>query len=826
MSTRISPNRQLFGLADSEELRGPEGLGSVDVSTCKSQARCQWSRFWSRALQLLAFISLTFPKDEEKAFFKDEARNRIKLVQAVSTLHIAYIVISFILQLLLTGSIRFRVGTEFPSDAEMWAAAEDSLQVKVVLNCICAMILTTSLWQIVMPFVRPAHAFFLDHPWAHYLLTWFWNWLLSMLLMWEVHVRQDAMFTFLVIVIVQSFMCGIFLFRHVMYWGLGSTVFIFAIAPHFGFKLTILPYEPFITPILYFVTGLWWASERQKRQLFLAHVALARETAARARGEKAAQDAQAEAEAAKVDADSARESESRFMARMSHEIRTPLSGLLGFLDLLGKCRLSKDQQEIYSSMSSAGLLLKATVNDILDSAKLQAGMIQLDFHTRSLRHTIDSTVTIFRGLLQPKGLSCQVHISDSLETEVSLDHVRVQQMLSNLLSNAIKFTEKGGLSIRMTPDVSAEGKDLVKVEVQDTGIGVPPEKIDCLFKDFTQVDESVSRKYGGTGLGLSMVRRMAVLMGGNAGVSSVIGEGSCFWFTAELHASPTPQPSALPKEPIVPWPGGYRIMVVDDTPILLKMMQHQMEHFGVQGVFISSGKQALEYLQAVSEAELPGFVLMDVWMPEMDGIMTTQAILQLWPQLVVVGLTGDTAANTEQKAPPPLPFIPSIPLSPCADHAHCPGWYPGVGGRGEVWNLLASPGRREVGAEYPLVWSCCSYTLSVSQGMKKGTWSYHHIMLSSRIDRNGSSPCSSPYPVDPPSGDRIPVYGLNTAGKGYCSGSEDVGSNPGCWFRPPKRMFIRQHFHGFCCRLSFVADDVPLLNHSSIFAHVFLGGVL
>ena len=352
-----------------------------------------------------------------------------------------------------------------------------------------------------LPVVPGARALCLRWPWFHYATMWVFMLLFGLIAVWEMHVRRDPMFELTCVYVAFSIMGSMFLFRHwCAYLVVATFLVAFAWPALLGTHLSIRFYEPYTSPIFGILVLGVWHRERQDRHLYSVKEAVAHEAAARATGEKEALAAKEEALAAQKAADEAREAESRFLARMSHEIRTPLSGLLGFLDLLEKTQLSKEQREIIQSMGVAGGLLKIVVNDILDLSKSQAGMMQLSPQSRPLRQTISGAVAVFAALLASKRLTHDVHIADGIPEDVTIDHVRVQQMLTNLLSNAIKFTERGSIQCRVTPVLLATGKNGLKVEVRDTGIGIPAQAIPRLFQDFAQADHTMSRQYGGTGL--------------------------------------------------------------------------------------------------------------------------------------------------------------------------------------------------------------------------------------------------------------------------------------------------------------------------------------
>ena len=542
--------------------------------------------------QFLGYVFLWFPHSEEHTFFTFQTKQRIRITQVMAAVITSWFLVRALICALQGAApvtvLRVSSGVRSGDlDARMVDASPSTVAVQYSL---CSAFMLVGVWHCVMPFVPRALKFWTCRPWLHYGTMWVYMGLLGAIAIWEMRVRQDPLFDILCGVVAFSIMRGVFLFRHWCAYAMLITIVI----PWMDVQIEW--HEVYRSPITVCLMLNIWHHEHQERQLFRAHKALAREAAARAEGEKVAKSAQKVALAAKKAADIARATESRFLARMSHEIRTPLSGMLGFLDLLAKTRLSEEQQDLFEPMLTAAGLLKVVVNDILDLSKSKAGMLQFTLQSRSLYHTIRSSFAVFSALLASKDLASDVQIADSLPEFVTLDHVRLQQMVANLLSNSIKFTQRGSVGCRVDPVSLGAGQEGIKVQVLDTGMGISAEAIPRLFQDFTQADKSVAQTHGGTGLGLSMVKRLATAMGGSAGVTSVLGDGSCFWFTLAL--SPEDGGSVAGSSPdTATFPAGFSVMVVDDTPMLLKVMKHQLAHRRCPGVFLKSGQEAVDHLQ-------------------------------------------------------------------------------------------------------------------------------------------------------------------------------------------------------------------------------------
>jgi signal transduction histidine kinase/CheY-like chemotaxis protein len=338
-----------------------------------------------------------------------------------------------------------------------------------------------------------------------------------------------------------------------------------------------------------------------------------------------------------------------FMANMSHEIRTPLNAIIGFTSLLKKKNLADADAVTYvESIQKSGNSLLTIVNDILDLSKFEAGMMRIESFPFSIRELLHSIETMFHEKAGEKSLALSVIISDTIPDILEGDATRLTQILVNLIGNAIKFTDTG--SVRVYADNNGITNNTVKlaVSITDTGIGIEKNKLPHIFERFRQAEASITRKYGGTGLGLFIVKDLVQLQKGEITVESDPGRGSTFKFVIPCtiaSAPPATEPDAINTIEPSAFLNG-RVLVVEDNEMNQKLMKHLLTQWQLSFTIANSGKQAIEKLQE----ENFDLILMDIQMPEMDGYATAQLIRQqLKLDTPVVAMTAHVLAGEKEK---------------------------------------------------------------------------------------------------------------------------------------------------------------------------------
>ncbi len=362
--------------------------------------------------------------------------------------------------------------------------------------------------------------------------------------------------------------------------------------------------------------------------------------------------ARRETEAALRRSEAASQAKSSFLAMMSHEIRTPMNGILGMVRLLMESPLSEEQSDFAGTVYHSVEALLSILNDILDFSKLEAGKLDIEPTDIDLPQLITGVLALMSPRAAEKGLKLEQRIDPALPRWISIDPVRLRQVLLNLVGNAVKFTQHGSvsLSVRHIGD-APDGRPFARFAVADTGIGIAPETAEHLFTEFTQADNTITRRFGGTGLGLAICKKLVQLFGSRIDVSSVPGEGSTFSFTLPLSAAsgpPRPIGSAADRDGGAPQVPPLSILLAEDNLVNQKVAVAMLRKRGHQVTVVGDGGQAVDAVGAKDY----DVVLMDVQMPLVDGLEATRRIRALPPprnRVAVIAMTANAMKGDEQR---------------------------------------------------------------------------------------------------------------------------------------------------------------------------------
>lgn len=406
-----------------------------------------------------------------------------------------------------------------------------------------------------------------------------------------------------------------------------------------------------------------------------------------------------EAEEARLQAQAANLSKSEFLANMSHEIRTPMTAILGYADILAEEHdHSLASTEHINTIKRHGSHLLAIVNDILDLSKIEAGKMTVEHVPTDLVAIVQDVVSLMRVRARGKGLALHAEFTSAIPARVLTDPTRLRQILLNLVGNAIKFTEIGSVIIRVHWEPSQNKHSTLQVSVEDTGIGIPLQQMDRLFAEFSQADASMTRRFGGTGLGLRISKRLANMLQGDIAVESEPDRGSTFTLRMELEEAQKWSPAETPALlPLTDTEGnqlqqearrsllGLRVLLVEDGPDNQRLIAHLLHKAGASVLLADNGYAAIELLSAEPglDAELVSpapvdVVLMDIQMPKMDGYTATRLLRQKGCTLPIIALTAHSMAGDCEKCLAAgcngyasKPIDREVLIQTIAAHMHC-----------------------------------------------------------------------------------------------------------------------------------------------------------
>ncbi len=368
--------------------------------------------------------------------------------------------------------------------------------------------------------------------------------------------------------------------------------------------------------------------------------------------EKRIKDRTEQVEQAMRSAQASNQAKSEFLANISHELRTPMNGVIGMLDIVLDSKLAPELVEQIQTAQSCAHSLLNLLNDILDLSKIEAGKMTLERIPVDIRALLEDCIKSHQPRAAQSGVELRCEVNPDVPSQIVGDPLRIRQILSNLVGNAVKFTDRGSVSVQLDSSVNEQRELTLQFIVQDSGTGIPPDKLLYIFDKFTQADGSVSRKYGGTGLGLAITRKLVELHHGEIHVESELGRGTTFFAAIKCgvagESAPEPAPRSLPGPQILAHGAPARILVVEDNQVNQKVVTAVLRKRGYSIDLANDGQEALTKLENGGEFDL---ILMDVQMPGVDGLEATRLIRNnpRWNGLPIVAMTAHAMTGDKER---------------------------------------------------------------------------------------------------------------------------------------------------------------------------------